>query len=97
MLTQNNGRKDGDMHIYSAQSGMDTLFPGIAIEVGKSDELSKTGRDTTLWVGYSDCNVLPFRKYTLSLPGKGWHFMQGRHQCTKPTLKVDIRRVYVRF
>lgn len=78
-LTQNKGRKDGDMHIYSAQRGMDTLFPGIAIEVGRSDELSKTWRDTTLWVGYSDCNVLLFRKYTLILSGEGWDFMQDRY------------------
>ena len=76
-LTQNNGRKDGDRHIYSAQSGRDTLFPGIAIEVGRSDELSMARRDSTLWVGYSDCNVLAFRKYILILPGEGWHFMQG--------------------
>jgi hypothetical protein len=78
-LTQNNGRKDGDMHIYSAQSGMDTLFPGIVIEVGRSDELSKARRDATLWVSYSDYNVLSFRKYILILPGESWHFVQGRH------------------
>jgi hypothetical protein len=75
-LTQN-GRKNGDMHIYSAQSGIDTLFPGIAIEVGKSDELSKARRDTTLWVEYSDCNVLPFRKYALILPGEGRNFLRN--------------------
>ena len=78
-LTQNNGRNDGDMHIYSVQSGMDTLFPGIAIDVGKSDELSKASRDTTLWVGYSDFHVLLFRKYSLILPREGWHIMKGRH------------------
>jgi len=65
------------MHIYSAQNGMDTLFPGIAIEVGRSDGLSKARRDTSMWVGCSDCNVLHFRKYTLILPGEGSNFMQG--------------------
>ena len=78
-LIGNNGQKDGDMHIYSAQSGMDTLFPGIVIEVGRSDDLSKARRDTALWVGYSDCNVLRFRKYTLIPLGKGRNFMHSRY------------------
>jgi len=38
---QNIGRKDSDIGVFSGQNGMETDFPGIAIEVGKADDLSK--------------------------------------------------------
>jgi hypothetical protein len=38
----NGVRKDGDAHIYSVQSGLDTEFPGVAIEVGKGGDLKET-------------------------------------------------------
>jgi len=59
-LPKNNVRKDGDMLVFSAQGGLETPFPGIAIEVGKADDLSKVARDTTLWVDHSDCQALHF-------------------------------------
>jgi hypothetical protein len=56
-LNRNNGRKDADMAVFSSVGGIDTQFPGIAIEVGYSNCLSKTCRDTTLWIDSSDCHV----------------------------------------
>jgi hypothetical protein len=55
------GNKDSDMGVFSAQSGIETDFPGVVIEVGKADELNEAHRDTTLWVAHSDYQVLyPF-------------------------------------
>jgi uncharacterized protein (DUF2461 family) len=72
-----NGRKDGDMLVYSVQNGRDTPFPGIAIEVGNSDDLSKARRDITLWVDQSHCEVSRVQKYTLIVPGEDRYHMQG--------------------
>jgi len=60
-LPRNNVTKDGDMLVYSAQGSHETPLPGaIAIEIGKTGDLSKAGRDTTLWLDHSDCQVFPF-------------------------------------
>ena len=74
-LTRNNGRKDADMNVYSAQGGRDTPFAGIAIEVGESDHISKVCRDTTHWLDSSDCQVFVFQTYTLIFPGEDRNFM----------------------
>jgi hypothetical protein len=48
------------MLVFSIQTGLETPFPGIAIEVGKADDLSKVARDITLWIDHSDCQALLF-------------------------------------
>jgi hypothetical protein len=49
--------KLADGSIYSSQSGKDTSWPGVIVEVGFSDLLSKARRDASLWIDFSRLKV----------------------------------------
>jgi hypothetical protein len=50
-------RKNADMCVFSTQSGSEPAWPGVAVEMGYADSLTKSKRDATLWVQYSDGGV----------------------------------------
>jgi hypothetical protein len=50
--------KLADASVYSGQSGRGTFFPGVVVEVGFSDLLSKSHRDASLWINFSRLQVV---------------------------------------
>ena len=60
MVKLTNGiRKNGDAGLYCDDSnGFTPVFPGIVVETGFSDLLTKSRRDIKLWLECSDNSVL---------------------------------------
>ena len=50
--------KLADASIYSGESGKDTYYPGVAVEVGFSDLMSKSPRNAALWIDYTNLEAL---------------------------------------
>jgi hypothetical protein len=51
-------RKNPDGAIFNRNNGASTIFLGLVVDVCYSDESRKSKRDISLWLEYSDLQVL---------------------------------------